>query len=175
MIGWMIAGILCAALLVVVAVILVRAAAFKPQEPEPVKEEKIKLNRDKIVADMAAMIRLKTVSNRDDSLVDWEEFSKFRSLLAERFPYIHKKCQIERVGKSGILYFLSGKSQEKPSVCMAHYDVVPVEEEGWNRPAFEGVIEDGCIWGRGTLDTKGTLCGIMEALEQMLQIGRAHV
>ncbi len=171
MIGWIIAGILCVLLLGIATAILVRTSAFKPEEMEPVKEENIKLNKDKIIEDMAAMIRLKTVSNRDDSLVEWEEFSKFRILLSERFPNIHKQCQLERIGKSGILYFLSGKSSEKPSVCMAHYDVVPVEEEGWCKPAFEGIIEDGCIWGRGTLDTKGTLCGIMEALEQMLTEG----
>lgn len=167
---WVFSG--AAALFVIfIAVVLIRAAGFKPESTEPPLEDKIELDHDKIVGDMAAMIRLKTVSNRDDSLVDWKEFEKFGELLKERFPNIHKSCQLQKIGKTGLLYYLAGKSSGKPSVCMAHYDVVPVEEEGWSRPPFEGLIEDGCIWGRGTLDTKGTLCGVMEALERLLAKG----
>ena len=141
---------------------------FTPKPVARVEAKSVDLDEDKIIADMVDMIRCKTVSNRDEAMVDYAEFEKFEQLLKERFPKIHEKCQLEKIGKTGLLYYLPGKSSEKPSVCMAHYDVVPIEEEGWSKPAFEGVIEEGCIWGRGTLDTKGTLCGIMEALEQML-------
>ncbi|MBQ8449030.1 MAG: M20 family peptidase [Clostridia bacterium] len=158
-------------LAVLIIVIVVRTLCFKPEELPPVKEEKIELDHDKIVADMVDMIRCKTVSNRDEALVDRAEFAKFEALLRERFPLIHEKCSFEKIGKTGLLYRLAGKSSEKPSVCMAHYDVVPVEEALWSTPAFEGIVKDGFIIGRGTLDTKGTLCGIMEALEKMLAEG----
>ena len=166
-----VALMLLLAVIVFVLVIVVRTLQFKPKEVNVPKAEDIELNQEKIVADMVDMIRCKTVSNRDDALVDWAEFDKFRDLLKERFPMVHEKCTLERIGKSGLLYFLKGNASDKPSVCMAHYDVVPVEEDGWSKPAFEGIIEDNVIWGRGTLDTKGTLCGIMEALEQLLAGG----
>ena len=153
------------------AVVVVRALRFTPEAIEPVNPDVIELDKEKIVADMVDMVRCKTVSYSEDELMEWEEYSKFQNLLKERFPLIHEKCTLEKIGRNGLLYYLKGKSSEKPSVCMSHYDVVPVEEEAWLKPAFEGIVEDGCIWGRGTLDTKGTLCGVMEALEKLLKEG----
>ena len=75
--------ILLGALAVLAAVIVIRTLCFKPEVLPPVKEEKIELDRDKIVADMADMIRCKTVSNRDEALVDRAEFA---SAPARAFP-----------------------------------------------------------------------------------------
>ena len=164
-------GLLGVAILLLLAVILVRTLQFKPAKTAPATPEKIILDEDKIVTDMADMIRCKTVSYDDETLVDRAEFARFEALLQERFPQISKASSLTKLGKTGLLYHIPGKSAEKPSVMMAHYDVVPVEEAGWDKPAFEGILEDGYLWGRGTLDTKGTLCGIVEALEQLLAKG----
>ena len=166
--GWL---IIPAILLVFLAVILIRTLRFTPPAQEEVTAAPVQLNEEKIVDDMCAMIRCKTVSNRDESLVDWDEFTRFQTLLSQRFPRIHAAATLTKLGKTGLLYHLPGKSSAAPSVCMAHYDVVPVEESGWTKPAFDGLVEDGLIWGRGTLDTKGTLCGVMEALEHLLERG----
>lgn len=169
--AWLIPAAIAAAIVAVVLVILIRTLRFKPKN-EPVEAaEEIDLPREKIVQDMADMLRCKTVSSRDSSQVDWAEFGKFRILLAERFPRIRAACKLELIGPTGFLYHLPGKSAENPSVCMAHYDVVPVEEDLWSKPAFEGIVEDDVIWGRGALDTKSTLCGVMEALELLLADG----
>lgn len=158
-------------ILCLILVIIVRTIMFKPYKKETIIRDEVSLNNEKIVRDMVDMIKCKTVSNRDESLVDRQEFEKFERLMEERFPNIYKHCEFNKIGKTGLLYYLKGKSSDKPSVCMAHYDVVPVEEETWTKPAFDGLIEGDCIWGRGTLDTKGTLCGVVEALELLLQEG----
>lgn len=160
--------LLLAALAALLAVILVRTVRFVPHPAQSVQPQEVDLDEEKIVSDMREMIRCRTVSSREESLVDWAEFDKFRALLAERFPRVHEACTLERVGRTGLLYHLKGRSSAKPSVLMAHYDVVPADETLWTKPAFEAILEDGCIWGRGTLDTKGTLCGVFEALESLL-------
>ena len=159
------------ALLIFIAVIIMRTLQFKPAIAEAVHPVSVQLNKDKIVTDMSDMIRCKTVSHHEEALTDFTEFAKFEALLKERFPRIHEAAALTKHGKTGLLYRIPGKSDAKPSVLMAHYDVVPVEEEGWVKPAFEGLVEDGVLWGRGTLDTKGTLCGIVEALEHLLEQG----
>ena len=153
-----------------IAVVVVRTLRFRPAPPPPVAEVPVVVDRDKIIADMADMVRCRTVSYRDHDLEDAAEFEKFRALLQERFPRIHAVATLHRLGRNGLLYHIAGASAAQPTVLMAHYDVVPVEE-GWSRPAFDAVIEDGVMWGRGTLDTKCSLCGVVEALEQLLGEG----
>lgn len=163
--------IVLAALAVFLTTVLVRGAMFRPLPEEKTEPSEANVDAQKAIDDLAAMIRCKTVSYRDASLIDEGEFDKFRALLTERFPNVTKACSFERIGKSGLLYKLSGKSSAEPSVFMAHYDVVPVNESLWEKPAFDGIIEDGVLWGRGTLDTKGTLCGVMEAAEHLIGSG----
>ena len=139
-------------------------------------------DKSKIVNDMCHMIQCKTVSNMDESKVDWQEFEKFTSYLREAFPTIYSTCEFFKIGKTGLVHKISGKAtqaspastesaQKHAIVLMAHYDVVPVVESDWSFPPFAGDVVDGSIRGRGTMDTKGTLCACMEAVELSLKKG----
>ena len=153
------------------AVILIRALRFKPRATQAAAVEEAAVDGQKAIDNLAEMIRCKTVSYYDDEKIDHAEFQKFRALIKKLYPTVFHKASYEEIGPSGILFTLKGKSAEQPAVFMAHYDVVPVNEEGWSKPAFEGIIEDGVLWGRGTLDTKCTLLGVLEAAEHLLQKG----
>ncbi|MCP5109796.1 MAG: M20/M25/M40 family metallo-hydrolase, partial [bacterium] len=53
-------------------------------------------------------------------------------------------------------------------------DVVPVipgTESSWQAPPFAGVIRDGIIWGRGTLDDKSGVIAQLEAVSELLDKG----
>ena len=157
--------------LVFLAVILIRAAMYKPKEKRVPSQETYTFDEEKIVKDMQALIRCKTVSYNETELVDQAEFKKFQELLPGLYPNIHAACERLFLGVNGILYHWKGKNGGDPIVLMSHYDVVPVEEDQWEKPAFEGLVEDGVLWGRGTLDTKGTLLGIMESAEKLIGEG----
>lgn len=162
--------VLLGLLVLFLAVIFIRAALFRPYPQTSVEVTEVTVDEEKVTADLQDMIRCRTVSYRDHSHEEAEEFDRFRALLVERFPRIHGAATLHHLGRNGLLYHLKGVSADNPTVLMAHYDVVPVEE-GWSKPAFDAVIEDGEMWGRGTLDTKSTLCAAMEALEQLLGEG----
>ena len=161
------------AIVLLFAMVLIRAMAFKPQTDEPVPSTYEVVDEAVVAKHLQEMIRCKTVSVRDGMGHNEEEFDKFRRLLTEFYPEISKVCTFERIGSSGLLFHWKGGKAADPTVLMSHYDVVPANEDQWEKPAFEGVIENGILWGRGTLDTKTTLLGIMEAAESLIMEGFA--
>ncbi len=162
---------ICAALAAFVTALLVRAVCFKPMGERASRPESVFVNKERAVQTLAEMIKCKTVSDRNKENEDEAEFDKFKSLLPTLFPTVFSSCEVEYVGDRAILIRWRGKSEDLPTVLMAHYDVVSASEEDWEKPAFEGATENGVLWGRGTLDTKGTLNGILSAAEQLLGEG----
>ena len=61
---------------------------------------------------------------------------------------------------------LKGDGSLPPLMLLNHTDVVPVEREYWDEEPFAGIIRNGEIWGRGTLDMKGL--GVAELLTFLL-------
>ena len=167
MIGWMVLAVL----LVWLAVILVRACLYRPLPAEKVSAAPVAVDEEGAAARLQAMIRLKTVSYPDAAREDAQAFADFQQLLCAQYPHVTESCPREIIGRRGMLYRWQGRSDRAPSVLMAHYDVVPVNEGEWHFPPFDGAIRNGELWGRGTLDTKGTLHGVMEAAEALIAEG----
>lgn len=158
-------------LVILIAVILIRTLRFVPEKQSASVPEAIQVDGDKATRDLAEMIKCKTISHRNSDEDDESEFLKFEKLLPELFPKVFATCSFEKVGNRGLLIRWQGKSPDAPSVFMSHYDVVSVEAADWQKPAFDGILEDGFLWGRGTLDTKGTLNGILQAAELLISEG----
>ena len=165
---WLVFPVLIVAFL---AVLVIRACSFKPKaQPEPDTEEII-FDTERAAAALCELVKCKTVSYRDPSLEDDAEFEKLIALLPSLYPNVNKVCEFTKLPDRGLLFRLKGKSDSAPAVMMAHYDVVPVNEELWDVPAFDAIVKDGCIWGRGTLDTKVTFSSILFAADHLIGEG----
>jgi carboxypeptidase PM20D1 len=164
---WIILGLIAAFL----AVILVRAALFRPKKTaEPPKVE-AEFDRERSIEALRTLIRCKTVSRYDHALEDDAEFEKLIGNLSQLYPSILSQAPILRLPDRGLLLRWEGKKHGAPTVLMAHYDVVPVEGQDWEKPPFDAVLEDGVLWGRGSLDTKVTFNGILSAADTLAAKG----
>ncbi len=152
-------------------VVLIRTAMFKPKAQPPISDEKVEFDREKTVEALAELVKCKTVSYNDKELEDDAEFEKLIALLPKLYPNVLSGCEFTRLPDRALLFKWTGKSAAAPSVMMAHYDVVPVNEEGWEKPPFAAIIEDGIMWGRGTLDTKVTFNGVLSAADYLIANG----
>ena len=163
--------VILAVLVLLAAVVLLRTAAFRPKAETAKTYEAVEFDRETAVSNLQRLIRCRTVSYADSAKEDPAEFEKLIALLPELYPHVYEKCTLTRLPDRGLLFYWAGKSHDEASVMMAHFDVVPVEEENWKKPPFEGIIEDGVLWGRGTLDTKVTFNGVLTAADHLIAQG----
>jgi carboxypeptidase PM20D1 len=124
---------------------------------------------------LAAAIRLRTVSTHDAARVDPRPFLALHAHLEQAFPRAHAVLRREVVGGLSLLYTWPGRDpSRKPILLSAHLDVVPVEAETsrqWSHPPFSGAVADGHVWGRGSIDDKGAVVGVLEAVEVLAARG----
>ena len=163
--------VILAVIVILAAVILLRTAQFKPKEDYVLDDTPVEFDKAGAVRTLGELIKCKTVSYYDASLEDNAEFDKLTNMLPELYPNVFRVCTLQRFDGRALLFRWTGKTEGEPSVLMAHYDVVPVEEENWQKPAFDAIIEDGVMWGRGTLDTKVTFNGVLFAADQLIAQG----
>jgi len=129
---------------------------------------------DQAAERLGRAISFQTISYQDPAQLDPAPFQALHEFLQTAFPLIHQRLTREEVGLS-LLYTWKGTDPAaKPIIFLAHQDVVPIAPgtvPDWTAPPFEGRIQDGFIWGRGTMDCKGILMAVMESVEGLLAAG----
>lgn len=116
---------------------------------------------------LSRMVRCETVSRKGED--QREKFLGFHRLLEELFPLVHGKLEKTEID-GNLLFYWKGKSHDRPLVLMSHQDVVPAEGE-WKHEPFSGDIAEGKVWGRGSADTKCSVMGFFQAVEELLEQG----
>lgn len=160
-----------AAILLLACVMLVRALAFRPGACQKNEATPVDFDKDAARDSLASLITCKTVSNVNPELEDDAEFEKLIGMLPSLYPNVYATCELIKFEGRALLYRWRGKGNGRPAVLMAHYDVVPVNEDGWEVDPFAAVVKDGVMWGRGTLDTKVTFNAILFSVNKLIADG----
>ncbi|MFD2026877.1 M20/M25/M40 family metallo-hydrolase [Promicromonospora aerolata] len=124
---------------------------------------------------LSSLVQIPTVSSWDPQGLDHEAFARHRAALAAFYPRVHA-LQSEPAGDHGLLYRWPGRGRQDvlhpfPVVLVAHQDVAPVQVAAWPDDPFSGEIRNGAVHGRGTLDDKGGLVAVLDAVETLLGDG----
>ena len=163
------------ALVVLLGVMLYKTFRYKSRQLQVAPAADVSLDANAAAEHLAQAVRFQTVSYSDPAQIKTDEFTNLRSFLEQTYPRTHATLAHEVVAGYSLLYKWQGQDQSlKPILLMGHIDVVPVEpgtEGQWSYPPFEGRIADGYVWGRGAMDDKAAVVGLLEAVEQLLREG----
>lgn len=151
------------------AVVIARTLLLKPTGAKTAKVQLEDSERARRYGkELARMIQKETVSDRYD--LDRTKFLEFHVLLEELFPNLHQTCE-KKVFDGSLLFKWSGKGTHEPILLMSHHDVVEANGE-WKHDPFSGEIDaEGNVWGRGTVDTKGSLFCELKAVDELILEG----
>ncbi len=159
-------------LLALLAAAVVRALLLKPTSARTAEPPKTDPARAAAYAKtLSAMVQKETVSSRFEP--SRTKFLAFQESIKPLFPHVFAACEQAGPG-CGLVLRLPAKGTPKgdPILLMSHHDVVPAPPEGWEHAPFSGDIDAaGNVWGRGTVDTKGSLFCELQALEELLVSG----
>ena len=135
----------------------------------------IRVDVERAAAHLGEAVRFRTISHQDPAANDWQEWRSLHDWLVATYPSAHAAMSREVLEGYALLYTWPGRdARAAPIILMAHQDVVPVtpgSEATWRRPPFSGAIADGAVWGRGTVDDKGSLIALFEAVESLAARG----
>jgi carboxypeptidase PM20D1 len=174
-----IALVVFVAILLVIAVALVRTLTYRA--PGEVSTAEVKVVPPYVIdvtsaaQHLSQAVQIQTVSHQDPAEDQPAEWTRLHDFLAAAYPAAHAAMTREVVGKGTLIYTWAGSDPSlAPIVLMAHQDVVPVTagtEADWKHPPFSGAIADGAVWGRGSIDDKGSLITLFEGVETLAKTG----
>ncbi|WP_080146004.1 M20 family peptidase [Marinilactibacillus piezotolerans] len=154
---------------------LFKAGKLKSKQPKPQARQTVDWDEEKGLDHFSEALKIKTVSYEQKEQIQYHEFDRFLGFLERAYPHVHKNLSLEKINEYALVYKWKGTdSKSLPIGLISHYDVVPVPEEtikNWTKDPFSGAVHENIIWGRGTLDDKIGVIGILEAAEALLKKG----
>lgn len=131
-----------------------------------------KVNRERVSKLLSKAVTYKTITlidNKGDGTI----FLDFQKFLEASFPKVMLGSEKLNINEYSVIYKYKGTNDNLlPIAILAHQDVVPADEQGWDVPPFSGKIKDNYVYGRGSQDMKSQLIACLEGLEILIEQGK---
>lgn len=124
-------------------------------------------HKDALVRDLQGCIRIPSLYGEDGSGYPYGK------PVQDCLAYMLRLCAdmgFEAVNMDNQLGWCEYGEGEEMVAVLGHLDVVP-EGDGWTVPPYEGLVRDGRIYGRGTMDDKGPTVAALYALKAIAASG----
>jgi carboxypeptidase PM20D1 len=168
--------IIVVTVLIVVAIVvaLVVAAAGPSWRPPPHELDDTQVDAARVAELLSGYVTIDT--SNPPGYEAWPREGEMPAHVAYLLEHWVKPLELEYrlLAGDNLAIFVPGPDDRRPAILLSHADVVPVDpaDEGrWTHPPFSGIIEDGVVWGRGTLDNKGSAVMYLEAVRLLRQRG----
>ena len=164
-------------LLFAILIALLLAALFRTimhtaVQAKPAEGEVILIDEIRAIENLAESIKFQTISYQEKEKFPQEEFNYFIEWAAKTYPEFHQALTLEKLGHSLLFKWKGSDVTLSPILFEGHYDVVPIipgTEDLWDEMPFSGTISNNRIWGRGALDDKSGVIGLMEAATYLIK------
>jgi carboxypeptidase PM20D1 len=141
-------------------------------QAKPAEGEVILIDEIRAIENLAESIKFQTISYQEKERFPQEEFNYFIEWAAKTYPEFHQALTLEKLGHSLLFKWKGSDVTLSPILFEGHYDVVPIipgTEDLWDEMPFSGTISNNRIWGRGALDDKSGVIGLMEAATYLIK------
>lgn len=125
--------------------------------------------KDKALERFSQILQVPTIAASEYTTKELQPFENFKILIRMLYPKVFRLCINEYIDSNGVLYKWKGQSSKKPSLIMAHYDVIDVNRNQCTEDPFGGKIINGEIYGRGAGNTKLIIFSLLEAINSLVE------
>ena len=159
---------------VLFALVLVNALTHNSSVDQKLELISFAINEERAITHLSQSIEFKTISNQQASKKNFKEFERFISWLKTNYKLVVKNTSLKTFNETLLFKWEGQDTSLKPILLTGHYDVVPVipgTEDKWKELPFSGKVDSEYIWGRGALDDKSGVIGILEAVTYLMETG----
>jgi carboxypeptidase PM20D1 len=157
------------------AMMLIASLRFARPIPDYPVIDLEEVDGDVLAEHLSDVVRCRTIAAEELTGTMRDEYINLHRTLLKHFPRVHTTLEVRSSQDLSLLYIWPGRNSKLPGVLLSgHYDVPPVDPKSvdqWEVPPFSGTVKDGYVWGRGTLQGKGQMVAILQAVETMLRAG----